>query len=777
MSKRVLLTPLQRKNLAPAMTAEERRVAAAAVVIDEQTYWTGKDFSFGLDNTRNFTRWYRVAVTNLEAGTEYIIFTQDGRLDESRLVEVEAGGQLDVTIILGGDSEIEPNAPREFEIYVQEYPTPNENGPSNLVFNEKLRWIPKPNKQNIYVTLDHPVVKVRPWQREAHFEVSLVNRSYLPLTAEVYASPLEGGKEAGLEGTQTALQEALPPQNEQPVNCVVTVPKRLKTPIQMAVEADYAVPALGVTDQHTEPQSVVIEPLPFFKVWYDWLLVALAALLLFTLLFGMPPIVHPATRLTLKFDNSTPPGNSGDLAVTLIPTPSNPGGATLPPCVGVPVPVRGAYVYDFNWGWMWKGFRWGWAENDLNLKVEATKQKELYVNYSLGSLPIPDGKIRSSSGVSNSELTLEVGKKGTGLAVVPEIAPENAPSNTDQILIHGTVIPHGGGEKKDFHDIPYVKGKPFTVPCSQDDLPVDINIIAETGQHLRGLGEVDNVQSLDSHPRCIIKFSKLPSATINIPAGNPQTPYAYTIAVPGQPVIKQQAQKGEACAVTIPMTTQTAEATLDIQAMGQSVLHKVLPITAGMPVDAPVWVPPASPIIGGNPLNPPTSGGGSTKPPITGGPSNPTQANNPSVDQACKRLLLGEYAQSLNAEQQKVDHLDLQFRVIKQELGEVKLILKPNKGCWVQVYGVYKSNPGAKDTVFLKSDGSGVKAPLYLNQGQEINYPYGLDKGVDAYIVLGWAQPPTPEVQDDLITVLKTEQDVSKVTGWAIQLVPVPSGP
>ena len=132
---------------------------------------------------------------------------------------------------------------------MQEYVTQDEDSPNEFVMNEALKWIPRPNADTIFLTTPAREIRVRPWpwKQRIKFEASLVNRSYLPITAQVRALPGEDGVEAGLEGAQERLSEAVPPLREQPVLCDITLEKKLTQPVLLTVDAQTRIPDLEMT--------------------------------------------------------------------------------------------------------------------------------------------------------------------------------------------------------------------------------------------------------------------------------------------------------------------------------------------------------------------------------------------------------------------------------------------------------------------------------------------------------------------------------------------------
>ena len=465
MPRNIHLTPQQSRSVLPLDNGKANTLSAEAVVVDERTYWTGKVYVFGIENRNAYSRWYRIVVTNLKRNDEYVVQVNHERLDEDCLFEIAPGDEYEARVALGGEQQQEPTEPRKFEVYVEEYATPDEGGRAKVISTEDLQWIPMPASDAITLTIRETEIRVRPWpwKQKVQFHASLINRSFLSITAIVRATPDEDNKESGLEETHEALRQPIPPLKEQPVLFDITLEKKLTVPVLVSVSADTKVPSLDMP-LSIAPQAVEIVPVPWLKVWTDWVVVGLAAILVFWALFGMPPVVHPTTRLVLTLKDSPRDARPEDLKVTLTPKSRDGRPINLEYRKGRPVPGAkgGVFIYDFDWGMSFKGFRWAWPVYDLVLTVEPTGPRApLYDVYDLSVISLKsDGKeeatISRRNGVSAENLQAELLRKNS-LNLLVVLDPNTTPKDEVialTILVNGQAMPN----------TTYVAGDTINVP-------------------------------------------------------------------------------------------------------------------------------------------------------------------------------------------------------------------------------------------------------------------------------------------------------------------------
>ena len=105
MSRNIHFTPQHSKSVTPPASESAEDAAARSLGVDANTYWTDKDYTFGIVNRYPHPRWYRLTVTKLRRGEDYTVFTSRGRLDEEAVFEVAPGDEFAVTIAFGGDQD------------------------------------------------------------------------------------------------------------------------------------------------------------------------------------------------------------------------------------------------------------------------------------------------------------------------------------------------------------------------------------------------------------------------------------------------------------------------------------------------------------------------------------------------------------------------------------------------------------------------------------------------------------------------------------------------
>ncbi len=751
MSRNIHFTPQHSKSVAPPASESAEDVAARTLGVDANTYWTDKDYTFGIVNRYAHARWYRLTVTKLQRGADYTIYTSLGRLDEDVVFEVAPGDEFAVTISFGGDQGRDPRAPIQFEVYVQEYVTRDEDSPHEFVMNEMLRWIPRPNAETIFLTTPSREIRVRPWpwKQRVKFEASLVNRSYLPITANVRALPGEDGIEAGLEGAQERLSEAVPPLREQPVLCDIMLEKRLTKPVLLTVDAQTRIPDLEM-DLTTSPSTVLITPIGFLKVWHDWLVVGVAALLVFFVLYDIPPFVHPRTTVSLTLQDLPRNARPDDLVVKITPTSKDGRQSTLEYRQGRARPGwdKGAFVYDFDWGMMLKGLRWTWRDEDLKMTIEPkSERKALYEGYDFASIPLKgdgvDGvTISRRSGVRADQVQAVLSRK-PGVNLLVSLDRNTMPKDDEitlNILVNGKAMTPVG----------YVEGDLIPVP---DDMVSKHNTFEVRVTATNKAGTLEAHQTV--HP--------LPQ-TASIPV---MLPPFVKIAVNTPPV-------------TPPIVPTT------------------VPTTGGVAAVAD----PKKQAAG----TPPAAGPGSKTTPLAGGPGTAgdhgqaggmgggNHAANPAslkpdaeVVKWCGLLQIGEMEKPLSVERKKSGlKIAVELHVTRAgDNPEVRVSITPTEDCWCQLYDVDKKRGGIVALLAgTKKDGvSGEDEPqpnekqnlldgrpVFIAKDKPFTFPGTVSDGYMDVGVLAVSQPASTVFDKDLIPWLKEHG----VGGFAIGGVAYP---
>jgi hypothetical protein len=786
MPRNVRFTPRQRHALTPP-AANGPGGAGHAVVIDDQAFWSGKDFQFAINNKGTFPRFYRVVVTNLSADTDYALFSQYGKLDPNTLIEVEPGGGYEISLVLGGDAEHEPDSPRQFQIYVQQFATRDESDAPKTLFDRMLKWIPKPDERSLYLTTAQEEIKVRPWKRRIQFDASLVNRSFLPVTADIRALPSDEGKAAGLEGASEKLREPVPAQTEQPVLVDVSLDRPLKQPVVLSVDAAVEIPDMGVT-QTVPARTVRIVPVPLLRAWQDWLVLAGVLFLLVWALFGMPPVVHPTATLTIYFEGPLPANFDPAKAMAVVVKAVDDVGATIPDTtVRANHPsVNGNMVtYRIDWGWRFRGPRWSWNRSRLNIEIRPGEQPGMLAGYE--SKP---HILRSQDGQRDVTYSMEYGVKPSQaaatltrslhVALLLTVDPAHAPSDNDinvEVRDNGVTV----------LTTKLQPGQPISIPDDKLGATNNISITATAGNGATASAGGTLQPQADPIPFAL-KFG-IRNASVSIAAGDPQTPFRYVIK-DNQGILKESDSPGGP--VTEMVQARAKNVQVIVTASGKTVVNASFPISPDVPATVPPWKAPAAPElppIGGGTVPPPitpvggdnghTVGGGGTNGGASrahqgGGSSVAVQGaggavNKKRVEQWCQSINIFPAANAIYAAMNKPDALHLMVGKPLLSDGKTHLSVSADKKCWIQVYEIYSSG-SVRERL-------GDNGEYVIGTGSErgwlITRPTSIDSDatdVVSYVVIAHA---ATEGADELAKNLVEYLDVKNATGWAIQGVNV----
>lgn len=791
MAKNVRLIPQHRKRLQPSETnGTEANGAARAVVVDEQTYWTGRDYAFTVVNDSIYPRWYRIVVTNLKYRTEYLVFTPDGPLPEESMLALEGGDQARITIILGGEVQGDPKTPRQFEIYVQQYVTPDARGEYELLLNDKLQWIPRPDNDSIAVTVTPDTIRVRPWQRRAQFAVALANRSYLPVQARIRAVPAEENKAAGLEETVETLRDPIAAQEEQPVLCDVTIAPNLKDVVSLNVGADVDIPALDIT-RTTPTQRVEIVPVPLLKAWQDWVVVGVGVFLLVWLLVGIPPFVHPYTQVVIHFVGTPPVGaKPTDIDITLTPIDSENRSANLPQLHGTPAPTlhNDTFIYNFDWGWMFRGFRWTW--NDYKLKLSIPSNPKYLAFDNMEDHPL-DGEISRRFGVDHSRFIVDWNKAKAILLTVNFVG-DNKPKPTDdvslQVLLDGTPVLTDK----------YFPGKQFQLPDDKVAKSTAYQVRVIASNVTTGADADSGVIPLkpDIQPHDIPLRIGVKTATITIPSGDPVVAFQWEVRTDSGET-KRGSSSGGSVLVPVAMHSAKEKATVIVNTSGMPAYQKPLPLNPDVPADFGPWKGKQST---GNPEGTGSSGGkkdddgkGDKKsgggaggtPGGSGGKQSTGQSGSGGkngggnggkngggthsqilvdvrVPAWCAALGKPELAKDLVMMMSAPNALEITRLFVSAPDAEKNYSVSFNvsDSCYVQIYET--AGNGNIQPLLVGLDGN--PSPVLAKAEELFKREFPMDKGYDQIIVLACKESPMPGT--DLNALL--EQRAASLVGWAI---------
>lgn len=770
----------QKQKLAPT-PAQARPDGAGAVVVDDQTVWTGRPFEVTVENKDGrLTFWYRIYVTNLDPG-DYALSTSDGTAIGEGLIPLLPGGRLVVTGSVGAADGAQPSGPRPFEVRVYEFATPDENGPNRFAGGLEWLWIPTPQASEVAVSAAPETVKVRPWQRQAHFDIAVANRSYLPVAVALRVAEAGDGKAGGQPAASgvgqkaMVLNEPLPPLEERTLDCSLAVAK-LKAPVDVGVAADIEVEGVMAPFTASAPQPVHVVPVPLLRAWQDWVVAAIGAFLLVWLLFGMPPWVHPRARVVLTFDGGPAQGmQAQDLELSLAPADLD---QKFPTRVGRPVTSssRDRFEYLFDWGRTMRGFRWGWHRSDLRLSIKVLdeKRKPLYQDYDFADRRLGNAVITTHAGVSPGEIPLLLTTQ-PGIIFRVNLANTNHLPEGDEInlsfLVDGQVKWQGK----------FGKGAPIPPIRLPDDAvsgnkPTSVTIRAEA---LPSTLEASRVvaASRSKDPYAVDLTFAMKGATVSIPVGEPPAPFAYVVKDPGGQVIKSGSSQG-AVQVDVPMSSAARNVLVNVSCGGKLRQSKIVALKPGATTDLGAWKssdgappegnPPGNETPPGNivPIEPPPGGGGGNPP---AAPETPKLAAE-DVQKWCMPLGLAGATKRLVSASANAATLQIAVEAVPPSAPEFTLNLTPTQACWVQVYDVNLDINKVKP--LLARDGGFILVdedpwPWTVKAGETKSIPIRKEAGEDhQYVVLAVVAKRWQKGADLKDQLRRTTQ--GELSAWAI---------
>jgi hypothetical protein len=409
MSSDVRLDSLPRETIPPHATAGE--AALTALAVDDKSFWTGKkEYQLNVTNQHPFTRWYRVVITNLKPVEEYCIFYRviraDGAVEEDysrysqfdalgidHMIEVGQGEVLQFWLVLGGDSQLEPETTRAFEVVVQEFAVPEERALQGEIWREGLQWIARPDLHQVELHVLNGKVKqpptilarLLPWRRTPPCQILLDNRSSVPIAATFRIDPSEENKDIGLEQVRSLMREPLPSGKRHREECRILIAHALRKPAQLDVCADVRLATEPTVQSLVKLKAIEVAPIPWMKCWEIYVSTLVAAVLVFWGLFGIPPTRDYSATVTLLLDNLPAGITARDIDVTLAPIAKNSPFAGLQ---GVPRKRDGnRLIYTFHWNNVFLGWRWGWGtRHDLKLNIAAKPGHHEFAHYTLSDI-------------------------------------------------------------------------------------------------------------------------------------------------------------------------------------------------------------------------------------------------------------------------------------------------------------------------------------------------------------------------------------------------------
>jgi hypothetical protein len=788
----ITIIPQERRAVRPLSGPQSDRGPGHDVVIDSQTYWTGRNYEFGLEHDDpTYPRYYRIAVTNLRWKQEYIVESQFGVFDENELITVAPNEKYQITVKFGGEQERDPEDPREFQLIVDEYAT--QHGSPNRILDESLIWVPKPDEQSVDIEVADSEARIRPWQRKATFDVALVNRSYHAVTADVRVEPNEDGKKVGIAATHYPLREAIPSLTEQPVTCVVRTDRRIKEPVVLNVDAAVETPALGLK-RETAAKTVRVVPVPLLHVWYDWAVALLAAIALLWLLIGIPPWTSPSVTVVLHFRDAIPAGaHHIDLKPKLTSRagdqPGQFGDATKLPGSSES-PDKKTFTYRFQWTPRFSGFRlFRLFLPEEKVIATVTPEKGTEQTYAgmftrLSTDGVPVATISADRGVVPFEkkpgdtIDLTIPEDiGYGGPVVLDPPPAAGHNITVRFLLNGVPLPDQLPDKPYSPDLRFwLSAK--TKDAASGELSAEAKDL-DTGYAWDGKIPI----TLGSENTLRLRKQGVQTATVDIPIPDPPGAFTYVITDVDHKNVelaRDQSSGRSITPVVVPLIKGKCKA--DVLVTGKDD-GKQWALTQGLnlaPDNTVESIQPKQP-AGPNPPVPvpPVPNPPVLVPPVPNPPKPVPPKPNPKrvleIKNLCAELQIFGMAEQISA--QSAGHKAFTVKAEANLSGQhVHTVISANRHCWFQIYDCKVINGIRHADPQLTSDGEIIVAgadepgPVELNVGQQQDISWQADS--DDYVLLAWAADQPVDPKKDLLEYLKSPG--ADAGGWTVVKIPKP---
>jgi hypothetical protein len=674
----------KRQRLPVEAVAEEERPGFSIDSLGEQVLLPGQHIQFFILNGGDYPRWYRVFVTNL-LPSEYSISTDWYEVDIESLIMLNPNERCDLLLSLKSDPEHPRTTPCTFEVIVAEYQSPDSEEYLSIYSRKEYQLVPPIDAQAIKVSAPRETIVVRPWHRAARIELTVTNRSYLPISVRHRLNLLDRqGKPLPLDGDGNGASEQMDAMEIQHRECLLPLTRRLQEPLQVQPIVEATVLGTGERIQRTMERPLQVVPVPFLKSWWpDWLIVGLALILLVGILFGFPPIYRPEARIRLHFDGlpegQLPRGlEPRDLKVTIEVIDSR--GVKRPYiCLYRPYSDRGITGIEFykRWGWEKRGLRFLWNPLNLSLRLEPDPKRDqtgrvsqLLKPYDLDRIQVdPNWMIDPAEpGVVPPIVSVIVPRKEKIEVIVP--LPAGWPQEDTEIMVEARV---NGAPSKDSPKRVSLSGGHPTQPV----LPFDLSGQVEKGSEASvELIAKSNLSGYKSEGNIKVKPG-LPVPAVKMTRPRPERP-EYNLSISSEPLGAKVYIDGQEKGITpyesnaeLPKGKQTITILIKMEGYEDYIIQKR--VQAGQQVTVNAVLKPRKPIEP-LPVKPPPSpniGSG------TGG-----SKDNKSITRWLS--LLGRLDARPLFEQRS--SLQVNIEIIPHKGREITLIVSANKPCWVQLY-------------------------------------------------------------------------------------------
>jgi len=339
--------------------------------------WEGHDIRVPLTNPTETPRWFRITVTDLSPHEYEVSSPEFGVLQPDDMVRLDPGQGAEFSVYLRGDGANAQAEAQVFYVYVTAFVRASEDSQKSVVRRNRYEWVPAPKAEDIALTLDPELVKLRPWREDAELQAQFTNHTDFPVRATLTLERQDfDGKALDDAPEIIEIPDPVAPHHRVWWNC--TLPKMGKAGDPFAVQASADVSVAGRQGElaHFEKipaaQPVDVEWVPFLTVWKDWLILLVTIVGFIWLIWGFPIWwVKPVVRVTLVFPDVAEEGEfppevtPRDIKVTLQRWDRRDELALTPIKKAEPIDVNGnraeyQAAYPAKWHERWCGWLFPW---------------------------------------------------------------------------------------------------------------------------------------------------------------------------------------------------------------------------------------------------------------------------------------------------------------------------------------------------------------------------------------------------------------------------------
>ena len=413
------------QKIAPAAQDEDVRDERQTHV-DRDLVWPGRTETITIANPAVRAYRYDLTVTDLPPSLYMRRLPQGGAWQSEGGVLLQPGEEASFEVVFVPPTATEKARTRTFSFVLTRFDPRRGADPGEIVEDLPLRWVALPAEGDLQIRANMPQVVIRPWRRNAMFQVHLQNKSFLPPSVELEIVRA-GTREALVKEPEPvgSLSQSVPARTPGVWHCLL--PPAPQFGSYLATVKGTACVAGREVHPLSLPRPVLVRYIPWLRQGRDWAFLVGMLLFLVWLVWGVPVRKQPTVRMSLLFaglDRDQVPEGSrlGDLKaeIVLLDAQGNevPG---QPHLTGV---VQGN-VFEFQGPAGWYGYRWpfGWTRLSRvpqHFRVDLTPKEDkqaAFHRYDFTSLSSDDSDATASYSVTEGQSVLDGWIKTIGVIV------------------------------------------------------------------------------------------------------------------------------------------------------------------------------------------------------------------------------------------------------------------------------------------------------------------------------------------------------------------------